>query len=489
MRYCLLAYAVFLIFCPQLCDSSFSEVEPPPLCSTWLDDVNGIFGPHGGHCADVAPSSLLQRSLFPKFRRQVRHSAPSDAPLEAIWAARNFSALTQFRAFQGYCRQVVIDSILQAAVNARMLFDSETFRVYGREWTWFGITVVLSALVNRRLLVKLRDNMTNNFVILLIQLVIWSVFAARFAQRLGPAKGLMWVHGYFLDWMLSFDSVFLFHAIFRHFRTPRCVRYNVLTACLCTAACCRVALFFMLESASTYSDFARPFTGVALVGLGLRASLDDEHYRFSCQWTLMMWRWLLGSRCDSSPAYDEQDMSFLGTYDGHIYVTFFGFVAVVLEFLDCGFMFAAFAAKVMQIPDVFILSTSSVAAMFCMRALYSVIQDSLEYLFDLKYVVCGVYVFTGMLTLLQRWVLLDEGFVFSVNILMFLLCMLIFALWQGTMLHRTEDVWFGVFEGVRFEEAAVESTDIATSKKSRRVNADIFSISDDISPGAGILVH
>lgn len=402
-------------------------------------DVRPQQPPAASNDAIVAKVSAL--STLGSGGPSVRRNATGEATASPTGGSTRQLALVFFRLCQRLRSSLATFAI--RVLESTPLADP----VYGHDWACLGVLASALMLVDSKLLRDLKDTRRNNFLILMVQLLCWSTYAAYFTCRHGGRKGLMWVHGYLMDWMLSIDSLFLFYAVFRKFRTPRELRYRTLTSGLCSASFCRIALFFLLQQLSLRLDMARPLTAVGLILFGVRAGLAADGCADPCQRTTKVLRWILGSRYGSPEVYDVMgDNSFTFTYRGKSFVTFFFFVVVAMELLDFSLMVSVASAKVMQVPDLFIGCSSSVAAMFGLRAFFLLSQDYIGYLVDLKYAVCAIYVFTGCVVMQQRWVVMDVPLLLLMNALVFVACMVAFVAWQTKKPHGAEDLCFGVFE-------------------------------------------
>ncbi len=62
-----------------------------------------------------------------------------------------------------------------------------------------------------------------------------SLFCAFLYQRYGRKDAYQWASGYILEWMLSFDNLFVFHLIFRVYQTPETLKHKPLIVGICGA--------------------------------------------------------------------------------------------------------------------------------------------------------------------------------------------------------------------------------------------------------------
>merc|ERR1719271_379303 len=97
-------------------------------------------------------------------------------------------------------------------------------------------------------------------------------------------------------------------------------------------------------------------------------------------------------------------------------------VIVCLEITDIVFAVDSVSAKVAQIPDVYIAYSSSVLAMFGLRAMFFIVRDLVDMFDMLKYGLCFILVFIGIELLLEDRVQLPAQVVCVLVVSVFLVC-------------------------------------------------------------------
>merc|ERR1719183_3210041 len=60
-------------------------------------------------------------------------------------------------------------------------------------------------------------------------------------------RAFMWMSGYMLEWMLSFDNLFVFHMIFNVYKCPDYQKHKALYLGICGAVFFRVIFIFVGE--------------------------------------------------------------------------------------------------------------------------------------------------------------------------------------------------------------------------------------------------
>jgi len=116
--------------------------------------------------------------------------------------------------------------------------------------------------------------------------------------------------------------------------------------------------------------------------------------------------------------------------DGSLRATLLVPVIFCLEITDVFFAVDSVSAKVAQIPNYYIAYSSSVIAIFGLRAMFFVIQDLVDYFDLVKYGLCLILVFIGIELMIADFVKLPSHAVCVVIISVFLVCI------AGSMARR-----------------------------------------------------
>merc|ERR1719316_200309 len=106
------------------------------------------------------------------------------------------------------------------------------------------------------------------------------------------------------------------------------------------------------------------------------------------------------------------------------------FVVLCLEFTDILFAIDSCSAKIAQIDDQFIAYSSSILAIFGLRAMFFIIKDLVEYFELLKYGLCFILVFIGLELVLSDHLHLSSSTVLMVIGTAFAVCILASAIVQ-----------------------------------------------------------
>mmetsp|Transcript_44741 Transcript_44741/g.83571 ORF Transcript_44741/g.83571 Transcript_44741/m.83571 type:complete len:456 (-) Transcript_44741:19-1386(-) len=228
----------------------------------------------------------------------------------------------------------------------------------------------------------------------------------------GPVAGVQWCSGYILEWLLSFDNLFVFHLIFRLYRTPPELVHKALFFGIVGAVICRLWFFAVVSWLLDFVGWLRFVFGAFLIWSGIQAARDEEETEISEGPTVKGIRWFLGNRLLDN--YGKEADSLVLWQDGKLSFTLLLPVVCCLEVTDVVFALDSVSAKAAQIPNYWISVSSSILAMFALRAMFFVVQDLVE-LFDLlKYGLCCILVFIGVELMISDYVVLPPQVVCAV---------------------------------------------------------------------------
>merc|ERR1719235_2834293 len=94
----------------------------------------------------------------------------------------------------------------------------------------------------------------------------------------GHDSAFNWMSGYLLEWMLSFDNLFVFHLIFQVYATPDNLKHKPLYWGICGAVFFRLLFLFIGEYLMHAMFFAHILFGGFLIYTGVKsvAVADDD---------------------------------------------------------------------------------------------------------------------------------------------------------------------------------------------------------------------
>mmetsp|Transcript_85351 Transcript_85351/g.198443 ORF Transcript_85351/g.198443 Transcript_85351/m.198443 type:complete len:455 (-) Transcript_85351:87-1451(-) len=356
----------------------------------------------------------------------------------------------------------------QLTVSAAFAKDNHYTLFRYEDWpAWVTFTAVFVALIILDNAIMNRNPHMLTIAHAVLYTLFWVLCAGAFCCWVyywyGANQALMWMSGYLLEWMLSFDNLFVFHLVFSVYATPDHLKHKPLYLGILGAVVFRLAFIFVGEYLMHAMFFMHFLFGAFLVYSGIKTmSVDDEEDDPSQQ-PLVQW---LQRRVPFVSAYDEGGAFFVrvrmdewgepqlpgaaataadnvpggaraeearladgeaatrqghyGTIDfadaawhskpagtvagprGQLRATMLVLVVICIEISDMLFAVDSVSAIVAQVNDLFLAYTSAVFAMLGLRAMFFVI-DTLVQLFSLlKYGVGAVLVFIGIKLIVER---------------------------------------------------------------------------------------
>mmetsp|Transcript_31245 Transcript_31245/g.89590 ORF Transcript_31245/g.89590 Transcript_31245/m.89590 type:complete len:523 (-) Transcript_31245:107-1675(-) len=256
-------------------------------------------------------------------------------------------------------------------------------------------------------------------------LLFWVLVAAAFngivLYRRGWDSGVQWCSGYMLEWLLSFDNLFVFHLVFATYKTPRGLLHKALFLGILGAVVFRMFFFMALSSLLHLVHWIRFVFGIILIYSGVQAARgDDDEESIADSWPVKLLKTCLGSRL--SEDYDAEGRLFCRSADGRLRATLLVPVIVCLEVTDILFAVDSVSAKLAQIPDYYIAYSSSVLAIFGLRAMFFIVRDLVDYFELLKYGLCFILVFIGIELIFSDYLRLPAQVVCVIILSVFLVC-------------------------------------------------------------------
>merc|ERR550514_2367274 len=109
---------------------------------------------------------------------------------------------------------------------------------------------------------------------------IWLVaglsFNAWIYWHYGAQDAYQWLSGYLLEWILSFDNLFVFHLVFSVYKTPPHLLQKALFWGIIGAIIFRMMFFVALSSLFHWLHWVRYLFGALLIWSGISAAFDDD---------------------------------------------------------------------------------------------------------------------------------------------------------------------------------------------------------------------
>jgi len=236
--------------------------------------------------------------------------------------------------------------------------------------------------------------------------------------RHGPVAGLEWFNGYILEWLLSLDNLFVFHLIFQLYKTPSQVVHKALFLGIIGAVICRLGFFAIVRELLDFVSWLRIIFGMFLIWSGVQAAKEEEEGEAVNTTPVKALRWLLGNRLLDH--YGKDAGNLIVWRDGNMAFTLLLPVVCCLEITDVVFALDSVSAKAAQIPDYWISVSSSILAMFALRAMFFVVQDFVAMFELMKYGLCCILVFIGIELICSDYFVLPPQVVCAVILSVFI---------------------------------------------------------------------
>lgn len=270
-----------------------------------------------------------------------------------------------------------------------------------------------------------------SIIVLCFWISIGLLFNCYIGLRHGFDDALHWFNGYVLEWLLSMDNLFVFHLVFRLYRTPEKLLHKALFWGIFGAISFRMLFFIALNSLLHVLHWFHYVFGVLLIISGIQAARedDDDEQDLESSMVVKSLKWMFQERLTD---YDMEGRLVVwpkadptSIRAPRMQLTMLVPVILCLEVTDILFAIDSCSAKVAQIPDQFLAYSSSVFAMFGLRALFFIVNDLVNRLHLLKYGLCFILVFIGAELLIADYVKLPASTVCAVLVSVFFLCIVL----------------------------------------------------------------
>jgi len=365
-----------------------------------------------------------------------------------------------------------VKSELEFTVEAAIAKDNNvTLFRYEDMHMWIAFTCVFAVLITFDNLILNRNPKALTMTRALLYSLFWMIMAGAFCGWVSYAKGTnsgyMWMTGYLLEWMLSFDNLFVFHMIFSVYGCPDNLKQRPLFMGIMGAVFFRLIFIFIGEFLMHYLSFMHLIFGAFLIYTGVQTVSGDDEEEDPSQQPFIVWLQskvsFVSVYCahgsffvkvplsengeavipeeayvkatESSPILADEQQARYPVVDFEIAnrahqgrtetrATMLFLVVLCLEISDILFAVDSVSAIVSAVNDLFLAYTSTVFAMLGLRATFFVIDVLVKLFSLLKYGVALVLVFVGVKLIIGRFYHIPTGIV----------CLVLFATIGGSML-------------------------------------------------------
>jgi len=280
------------------------------------------------------------------------------------------------------------------------------------------------------------QELRNTMRVHLAAIVFWFGVAGAFNVWIGTDMGrgsaLEWCSGYFLEWILGIDNLFVFHMLFHRYKTPRSQIHKALFVGIVGALFLRLVFFMVLSTLLHVFHWIRVPFGLMLVWSGIETAKGDTGDSSTKLEDLpLVWfaKKLLGARFFEG--YSKENNMVVYGESGEWKVTMLLVVVCSLEVTDTLFAIDSVSAKLSQIPNQYLAFSSSMVAMFGLRAMFFLVEDLVDMFCLLPYGLCLILVFIGFQLVFAPWIHLTASTVFVLIVSVLVTCIAGSVVWTN----------------------------------------------------------
>jgi len=283
----------------------------------------------------------------------------------------------------------------QRTFGTRLVELGESVVVY--EWYFFVVVVIAVIAVDLLILQHMPEIERTHLGLLSFWMLVASAFCAEVWLRQGQKHAIAWATGYILEIIFSIRNIFIFNVVFHTLETPRRLMRKALMVTLMGSILLRFA--FVLGLGDFIANIALlPFLlGALLICCGTQQVSAGGRCEEGADVTqtpiVCALRWCLGARF--GVFYDEEKEAVFVSGKNGICVTLLGAAIACLCTTDLLFSSDAILVKLSLIPNAYVCLSSSVIALFTLRALFFVVRDILSHLSLARYCTGLILLFTG----------------------------------------------------------------------------------------------
>jgi len=292
-------------------------------------------------------------------------------------------------------------------------------------WLVLGVSFAVLILADLCLFAARPERMS--FMLACVTTLGWVMCAVAFngyvLYRFGHQAAWQWASAYALEWLLSFDNLFVFHSIFTAYKTPEHMRHRPLFIGIVGAVVMRLSFLSGAEYLMHTVWFMHLIFGLLLVVIGVRSVLDDDEDDERPHWIaskaaqylpIVDWydpsgAFFVKVRVDANGLVPTGPPSSYGAvamnatreaWRGTLLVV----VLICIEAADLIFAVDSVSAVVAQVNHLFLAYSAVVFAMLGLRSGFFVI-DVLAATFEMfKYGIAVMLVFIGLKLIFASYV-------------------------------------------------------------------------------------
>eukprot|EP00930_Biecheleria_cincta_P018040 TRINITY_DN14179_c0_g1_i1.p1 TRINITY_DN14179_c0_g1~~TRINITY_DN14179_c0_g1_i1.p1 ORF type:complete len:357 (-),score=48.43 TRINITY_DN14179_c0_g1_i1:7-1077(-) len=288
-------------------------------------------------------------------------------------------------------------------------------------------TVGILFIIDVFLFSKLEHRIRNHLAITLFWITAGAAFNVHIYKAYGEVPALYWFSGYMLEWVLSLDNLIVFSLIFTTYRTPPSLVHKALYFGILGCIMLRLGLFNIASAGLKQSERLQVILGVLLMISGGQGMFDEDEGddEFVDTFAVRITKAFMGSRLEHR--YDLQEGRLFVVRDGRLRATLLVFVIVLLEICDVMFALDSISAKIASVPNQYIAFSSTVMAIFGLRAAFFLVHHLVQEVDSLKYGVAFIVAYIGAQLILSKWRYFPEWSTCAVSAFVLIMCILVAA--------------------------------------------------------------
>jgi tellurite resistance protein TerC len=234
---------------------------------------------------------------------------------------------------------------------------------------------------------------------------LWTVFWVSLALTFnvivyinaGEKAAIEFLTGYFIEYSLSIDNIFVFIMIFSYFNVPAKYNHKVLFWGIIGALVMRAIFIFSGVALITKFHWIIYIFGAFLVFTGIKMLIEGEKEIHPEKNPVLN---LFKKIFPVHPEYVEG--KFFIKKDGHRYATALFLVLIFVETSDIIFAVDSIPAILSITQDPFIVFTSNIFAILGLRSLYFAVSGVMKYFRFLSVGLSGILMFVGVKMLIDK---------------------------------------------------------------------------------------
>ncbi|CAE7199096.1 unnamed protein product [Symbiodinium natans] len=285
-----------------------------------------------------------------------------------------------------------------------------------REWVILFQVVVVLLLLDFLVLRKVKSSVRNHVALTVFWLSIGMLYNVHIWYLYGADQAIYWFSGFSLEWMLSMDNLVVFSLIMTTYRVPPSLTRKALFVGIVGCVLMRLGFFLILEDVLKHEKILQVGMGVVLMASGGQAMFEeDSEGEIVDTYVVRATKACLGNRLEER--YDTEEHRLFVYRDGKYKATLLVFVIILLEITDLMFALDSVSAKIAAVPNQFIAYSSTVMAVFSLRAAFFIVHDLVQQIEALKYGVAFIVAYIGVQLILStfryvpEWSLIVDGLV------------------------------------------------------------------------------